>query len=272
MSVMALCSELKAGETAPEWIELLPAGPEIKGRDGRKWRLSEPRRVADAFNQQNISLVIDYEHASEVLAPTGAEAPAAGWIEGVEVRDDGSVWGRVDWTEKASNSITSKEYRYISPAFTHSPSGEIIKLSSVALTNKPNLDLKALNSQLDWSDVAKALNIENISSPQDVLLALNRDKDSVVKKVVDDVIEKAIFCPAQREHLIAFCSQIGERKFLEFSDIQLATKGTLVNKTSVAPQSLFEKQSPLTDNQLAVCRNTGVSEEKYIIALGKYNG
>lgn len=272
MSMMALCYELKAGETAPEWIELLPAGPDIQGRDGRKWRLSEPKKVADAFNQQNVALVIDYEHASEVLAPNGTEAPAAGWIEGVEVREDGSVWGKVDWTEKANNSITSKEYRYISPAFTHSPSGEIIKLSSVALTNKPNLDLKALNSQQDWSEVAKALNIENISSPQDILHALNREKDSVVKRAVDDVIAQAIFCPAQREHLIALCSQIGESEFVKFANMQLASKGTLVNKHSKSAPSNLKTPSTLTDSQLAVCRNTGVSEDDYLTALGKYNG
>ncbi|HBH6853136.1 phage protease [Citrobacter freundii] len=271
MSIIALCSELKAGDTAPEWIELLPAGPDITGRDGRQWRLSNPQKVADAFNQQNIALVVDYEHSSEVLAPSGTEAPAAGWIERVEVRDDGSVWGFVDWTEKANNSITSKEYRYISPAFTHSSDGEIKGLSSVALTNKPNLKLKALNSQQDWSEVAMALNIENISSPQDVLNALNREKNDSVNKIVDAVIEQAVFCPAQREHLVSLCSQIGEKQFKAFADAQLAAHGKMVNTGSSAQPNPTRNGKSLTDNQLAVCRNTGVSREDYITALGKYN-
>jgi phage I-like protein len=75
MNVMALCSELNAEKAAPEWIELLPAGPDIVGRDGRSWRLSAPKKVAEAFNKQGMSLVIDYEHSTEVKAPKGDEAP-----------------------------------------------------------------------------------------------------------------------------------------------------------------------------------------------------
>ena len=271
MSIVALCSELKAGAAAPEWVELLPAGPDISGRDGRQWRLSNPQKLADAFNQQNIALVVDYEHSSEVLAPSGAEAPAAGWIERVETRDDGSVWGFVEWTEKANNSIVSKEYRYISPAFMHSTDGEIKKLSSVALTNKPNLNLTALNSQQDWSEVALALNIESVT-PRDVLQALNSKKHLSVQNAVNGVIEKGIFCPAQREHLLALCTQIGEEKFKEFTDTQLNAHGVMVNTTSSSRHVRLGLADSLTETQLAVCRNTGVSREDYKTALGKYNG
>lgn len=271
MNVMALCSELKAGETAPEWIELLPAGPDIKGRDGRAWTISDPTKIANAFNQQAISLVIDYEHATELLGPEGKEAPAAGWIENVDVRTDGSIWGQVEWTEKANNSIVSKEYRYISPAFTHSSNGEVLKLSSAALTNKPNLVLKALNSQEEWAEVAKALNIENITSPKDILNALNHEQNISYKKAVDDVIEKAIFCPAQRKHLVALCSQVGEVEFRKFADLQLMTGGPLVN-TESKRNYIKDKKGQLTENQIAVCRSTGISENDYLTALGKYNG
>ncbi|MBZ7341444.1 phage protease [Klebsiella grimontii] len=272
MNVMALCSELNAEKAAPEWIELLPAGPDIVGRDGRSWRLSDPKKVAEAFNKQGMSLVIDYEHSTEVKAPKGDEAPAAGWIESVEVRDDGSVWGKVDWTKKANNSIVDKEYRFISPAFNHTTSGEITRLRSVALTNKPNLTLLALNSQDEWGEVAQALGVESISSPQDVLKALNREKQSTANKIVDEVIAQAIFCPAQREHLIAMCSQVGEEQFREFTKIQLNTFGKMVNTTKGHRDYSKINNSRLNESQVAVCRNTGVSEDDYLTALGKENG
>lgn len=268
VNIVALCSELKAGERAPEWIELLPSGPNIKGRDGRAWRLSNPAKVADAFRQQGISLVIDYEHSTEVSAPNGVEAPAAGWVEDVQVRDDGSVWGKVDWTLKANNAIVSKEYRFISPAFNHTKEGDIIKLSSIALTNKPNLVLTALNSQQDWNEVATALGIESISSPQDVLNALNREKTSGASKAVDSYISKAVFVPAQRELLIAMCSQVGVEKFSEFADLQ----SNSLSFKHLSERKLLSKRRPqqqLSDSQISVCRNTGVSEEEYLTALGK---
>jgi phage I-like protein len=269
VNIVALCSELKAGENAPEWIELLPSGPEIKGRDGRSWRLSNPAKVAEAFRQQGIPLVIDYEHSTEVAAPEGEEAPAAGWVENVQVRDDGSVWGQVDWTPKANNSIISKEYRFISPAFTHTKDGEIIKLSSIALTNKPNLVLTALNSQQDWSDVATALGIENINSPQDILNALNREKGKGVDKVVDGYIEQAVFMPAQRKSLLAMCSQIGVEEFKVFADLQSESSLNFKDLTKRQAKLSSNSHQKLTDSQLAVCRNTGVSEEDYLTALGK---
>ncbi len=270
VNIVALCSELKAGERAPEWIELLPTGPDIKGRDGRSWRLSNPENVADAFRLQAISLVIDYEHSTELSAPKGEEAPAAGWVENVEVRDDGSVWGQVDWTPKANNSIVNKEYRFISPAFHHTKDGEIIKISSIALTNKPNLILTALNSQQEWSEVATALGIDSISSPQDILNALNREKKGTSNKIVDEYISQAVFVPAQRELLIAMCSQIGVSKFKGFAEMQSsASSFKYLLEKQVKGNINIRPQQQLNDSQLAVCRNTGVSEKDYLTALGK---
>lgn len=75
--------------------------------------------------------------------------------------------------------------------------------------------------------------VESISSPQDVLKAFNREKESTANKIVDDVIAQAIFCPAQREQLIAMCFQVGEEQFREFAKIQLNTYGKMVNTAKV---------------------------------------
>ncbi|MEQ9864019.1 phage protease [Pectobacterium aroidearum] len=268
MNIVALCTEIKAGKKAPEWIELLPAGPDIKGRDGRAWRLTNPATVAEVFKQQGISLVIDYEHSTEVAAPNGVESPAAGWVEDVQVRDDGSVWGKVDWTIKANNSIVDKEYRFISPAFLHTPDGDIIRLSSVALTNKPNLTLTALNSKQEWDDVAIALGVDGISSPQDVLNALNRMNAAGNEKIVDEYISQAVFIPAQRDSLLAMCSRIGVEKFEEFAELQ-STSSNFKKLSERTTTGKYRPQQQLTDSQIAVCRQTGVSEADYLTALGK---
>lgn len=130
--------------TAPEWIEILPAGPEIKGRDGRAWRMGDAQRVVDA-SAANGAIHIDYEHASETRAPKGGEAPAAGWIEAMEVRA-GAVWARVAWTPRAASMVANREYRFVSPVFYFdTETSEVASIVSVALTNRPNLDMTALN-------------------------------------------------------------------------------------------------------------------------------
>lgn len=135
-------------ETAavPDSIELIPAGPAIIGADGRQWLNDMPERVVAAFAARNKPLVVDYEHASEHRAPQGLDAPAAGWIDRLEIRT-GAIWGHVEWTAHARQRIQAREYRFISPVFTfEKASSRIVALQSAALTNQPNLNLTALNS------------------------------------------------------------------------------------------------------------------------------
>ncbi len=132
----------------PDWIQLTPAGPEIAGRDGRSWRLSDPAAVAARTAAEAQPIVIDIDHASETR-PAGEPAPAQGWIEQVEVRD-GALWGRVNWTVAGRALMAAEAYRYVSPTFLFDrATREIVRLTSAALVHRPNLQLTALNSTGD---------------------------------------------------------------------------------------------------------------------------
>lgn len=139
---------LNEAGSAPEWIELIPAGFDVQGRDGRAWINPDPQGVVAATSARSLPLPLDWEHATETRAPQGLDAPAAGWIEEVAVRDGGSIWGRVDWTLRGRAMVEGKppEYRFVSPVFTFdATTGVIRRLVSVGLTNTPNLLLTALN-------------------------------------------------------------------------------------------------------------------------------
>ena len=110
------------GGGAPEWVEVLPAGPDIEGRDGRKWHLEDPEGVAATSLDGMRDIPIDWEHASDIKAPRGEEAPAAGWITQLEVRN-GALWGRVEWTERGAAQVASREYRY---RFIPAPAGNSV--------------------------------------------------------------------------------------------------------------------------------------------------
>lgn len=131
---------------APEWIELIPAGFDVQGRDGRAWINPNPDQVVIATAAERQPLPLDWEHATEVRAPKGEDAPAAGWIEQTEVREGGSIWGRVEWTPRGRLAVENREYRFISPVFAFDKlTGAIRRLLNAALTNTPNLLLTALN-------------------------------------------------------------------------------------------------------------------------------
>lgn len=126
-----------------------------KFKDRRYGRFEINNRDFEAW-KQNLALFdgrvpIDTDHASE----RGGSTRAAGWIVDLDQRGaDGEtetpteLWATVEWTPHGVELVKGKEYRYISPAFGpyRDESGEQHNdvLTSVALTNKPFLDMAAV--------------------------------------------------------------------------------------------------------------------------------
>jgi len=151
---IAFNTELRLTENGqvPTWIELLPAANtqnKIIGRDGRSWiwDAAAQRDVLNAFNRRDLDIALDWEHASIHRAANGEEAPAAGWIDQLDIRD-GALYGRVAWTPRGREQVQNREYRYVSPVFDYQPqTARIAQVLSVGLTNLPNLHLTALNAE-----------------------------------------------------------------------------------------------------------------------------
>ncbi len=132
-----------------QWIHLLNPGVN-RARDGRVFNVGDPARVVAASLAWagGSDLPIDYDHQIYRSEANGKPALAAGWIKTLEVREGGSIWAFVEWTERAAAMIRAKEYRYISPAIkTKEPNGgEVLCIYNAALINTPALDLVALAS------------------------------------------------------------------------------------------------------------------------------
>lgn len=170
------------GADAPEWVQLIPAGPRVVGRDGRAWTLRDPAALVLATNRAGQDLPIDIEHASQMKGARGEPAPAVGWIKELDLRD-GEIWGRVEWTDQGRETVSSRAYRYLSPVFKYTRSGgEIARMVSAGLTNLPNLSLTALNSEGAAEEPAmskailEALGLPEDASDADALTAINRLK------------------------------------------------------------------------------------------------
>ena len=283
----ALCSELDGEEwtdnkkDVPQWIQLIPEGPEIKGFDGREWVLNNPQAVIEHFNAKKLSMVIDYEHSTELKAKNGEPAPAAGWVKELTVKEGGSIWGKVEWTKAAIKSIQEKEYKYISPVFMYRPESlEIVKINSVGLTNKPNLVMKALNHRNDllsgsvdlsseeWQQVAKALNVESLNRPNDILQALNRQQiEGLNKKYlssIDALISDGYIAPCEKEFYLAACRESGYDEAMNRIKFIRQLKSPFAH--------LFEQQTKafrkpdecqLSETEKAVCREMGIEEKQY---------
>lgn len=147
-AVAALGVELLA--SAPKDFRLIPAGT-FKSSDGSgrpvecgAWVMTEEDglRLVAEMAARGSARVIDYEHATLHAKQTGAQAPAAGWIDQLEWRPGDGLWViGAEWTALAAQQIDGKQYRYISPVFTYDDqTGRVLKLLHAALTNDPGLD------------------------------------------------------------------------------------------------------------------------------------
>jgi phage I-like protein len=135
-------------------IQLLPAG-RFRANDGRPFDVKDGwfinAAIAKTLIQQALSkknrLVIDYEHQTLRAAQNGQPAPAAGWFQQMEWREnnedsdnDGLFAIDVEWTPKALEMLKNKEYRYISAVFLYDKQGRVNVILHAALTNTPAID------------------------------------------------------------------------------------------------------------------------------------
>ncbi len=135
--------EIDTGNTPPEWVHILPAGT-FRPDDGRgPWTNDDPRGVIARSLKADRRMPIDYEHQMDHAPKNGKPAPAAGWIVGMKPAPDG-IWAQVEWTERAAAALAAKEYRYLSPVFTYTKDGKVVRILRAGLTNAPALEMAAL--------------------------------------------------------------------------------------------------------------------------------
>ena len=129
--------------------------------------------------QRGVDLVVDYEHQTL----TGEQAPAAGWVKELFL-DDGQIKARVEWTDRAKEYLTNKEYRYLSPVITVRKSdNKAMGMHSIALTNTPAIEhMEAIVNSLNFEggqntmdflkELAKLLGLGEDATPEQVVEAL----------------------------------------------------------------------------------------------------
>jgi phage I-like protein len=211
VAVAALSVDLTVGgATPPKEFRLLPYG-RFKAADGSGrpaglpggWYLDKSMAlaIAAAFNARADARVIDYEHQTLLAEKNGKPAPAAGWIGGLEARDDGLYAVEVEWTAAAAEMIAAKQYRYISPVFPYDKrNGNVMAVEYAALTNYAGLDgltdlavMTALAAKFfpdqptqeePMKELLKALGLSEAATEAEALAALNAKTASIQGELV----------------------------------------------------------------------------------------
>ncbi|UDF35606.1 UNVERIFIED_ORG: phage protease [Shinella sp. XGS7] len=147
MNLAKLSLELDAS-SSKRAFRVIPAGQfrAIDGRpDGGYWTMTEQagRAIIARLAARRSDVVIDYEHAlrkSATDATHAIDVNAAGWYKTMEWRQDGLYVVDARWTDKALAQIEGKQYRYISPMFTHDKANNVVDLINFSLVAYPGID------------------------------------------------------------------------------------------------------------------------------------
>jgi hypothetical protein len=94
-------------------------------------------------------ILVDFDHASEM----GGATEAAAWATALRSDDDG-LHATFRMTDKGAEALSATRYRYLSPAWYVDEEGHPTELSTIALTNRPNLPVpRLLNRKPDAAPV-----------------------------------------------------------------------------------------------------------------------
>ena len=239
----------------PSRIMLVPADKVIKGRDNREWKNPNPKMVALNSNARLPLLPVDENHSTDLAAPHGGASPAFGWMKNLCADETGAIWADVEWTERGREALNKKEYRFISPVFNHSEKGEINCILRAALTNAPNLNLPALNSERLENNVKESNQMKSIlaflglpetATEAEALAAVSAMKTSLnAAQAKPQGVDLSVYAP--RTDLVAMQgrAETAEKELASLNSAKLKAEGEAavdqaIKDRKVAPASKAE--------------------------------
>lgn len=247
-----LCLNNKRG-TIPARIQLIPAGDEIAGVDGRKWTIKDRKALCAKTNALKELCLIDENHSTDLAAPVGRQSPAVGWFENLTMESDGSIWADVDWNSRGQQAVSEREYRFISPVFMSNEKKEVTDILRAALTNTPNLNNPALNSHLQEEpakeidmdkDLCAALGLSETATKAECLAAI-KAKSTELNVAQTKQVDLAAYAPRADLNVMEQRALTAEIKLKELNASLLKEKAEravneAVKEGKIAPASKEE--------------------------------
>lgn len=149
-----LPKSVKAGEEIEVLVSPVGTFPHPNG-DQLCTREAFDALVAKWEEDGRPEILVDFDHASEM--PDGP-TEAAAWATNLKSDEDG-LHATFRMTDKGADALSQSRYRYLSPAWYVDEEGHPTELSTIALTNRPNLPVPRLLNRKP-TEVAPATNAE----------------------------------------------------------------------------------------------------------------
>lgn len=233
--ITALCRSLPSDANADSglWLPLIPIGA-FAGRDGRNWNNSDPAAV---IKNTTLPFILDIDHASETTPNT----EASGWITQLKIENN-HILGLLELNSRGKQVIEDKRYKFYSPAFNVTKDGSVHSLCSVGLTNKPNLNVPALNNTTTPTQKDTFMDPELLKA---LGLPTDADKSAVLAAIK---VLKAAKAEPQTPDLNSFVPQ--------------ATHTQVVTELNTAKQQLADMKAAKHQEAVETAINTAIADKK----------
>ena len=271
------------------------ASGQITGRDGRAYHVADMAALAARLNRQEPKVRIDVDHRSEPGAypkqtPMACLSSAAlGWVRNWR-EENGRLLADLDLQNYwSARGVLDRTYRYLSAALLLNESKEVTGISSVALTNWPNLRLPALNYQeekeshmdkdkTDSAPAPGAAGAAELEAARESLAAAEREKtelqtrldrrdDEAIDDELNAAVERGAMLPAQKDayRSMAVEHRGGKGEGLNHLRKALAAAGADFAhlRRPSAPKAGQTESDALTATELQACRLTNTPPEAY---------
>ena len=152
--------------------------------------------IADWRANGSKEILMDFEHQSEVER-IDSDTRAAAWISNLAIDDERGLVGDLKFTDQGAEAVSNRRIRFLSCTWYTDKSGRPMKLTTVGLTNKPNIPVAPIlnkepvtgvknvegkkGSTMDIEKLKQALGLPAEATEEQVLAAIQEGQDAKAK-------------------------------------------------------------------------------------------
>lgn len=160
--------EVKPGELI-ENVQICPVGDYPNGGKNQHCTLEALQNVAADWERNGKKeILVDFEHNSESTDPNN-DTSAAAWVSNVRVDPSRGLVGDFKMTDVGAEAVSNRRLRFLSVSwFVNKETREPIRITSIALTNKPNIPVEpVLNKEGEVEEIENVTDANGLSHGED---------------------------------------------------------------------------------------------------------
>ena len=244
-------------------------------------------------------ILMDLEHQSEVDR-IDSDTRAAAWISNLAIDDERGLVGDVKFTDQGAEAVSNRRLRFLSCTWYTNKQGRPMKMTTVALTNKPNIPVAPIlnksveklsgceveksstsqplntstsqhtkGSEMDIEKLKQALGLPAEATEEQVLAAIKEGQDAKAKAAELQANAEKAALEAEAEDFAEKNSkkcnkEVLKAQYIANKDVAKALVAGIPDGSAPAPQKILNKggaEKPVTDpSEVEKQRNKAIGD------------